>query len=139
MPAASHYFFLPNVDLYLKPDRTHKTEYTRSKQSRVLRYQLPSVLEWEMSAPERFNFPNPTHRYAKTWDLGRLWHSIVSSGMRPKREPMMTETWSKFWRINFFEGMKNDVKRRAQFYWTDWRDGWNYRVVPATVYMYFAK
>jgi hypothetical protein len=51
----------------------------------------------------------------------------------------MDGKWSKFWRINLFEGMKNDVKRRAPFYWSDWRDAWNYRVVPASVYMYFAK
>lgn len=34
--------------------------------------------------------------------------------------------------------MINDVKRRAPFYWSDWVDAWDYRVVPATVYMYFA-
>ncbi|KAB5575857.1 anion exchange family protein [Coniochaeta sp. 2T2.1] len=34
--------------------------------------------------------------------------------------------------------MINDVRRRAPYYWTDWRDAWDYRVVPATVYMYFA-
>lgn len=35
--------------------------------------------------------------------------------------------------------MVNDVRRRAPFYASDWRDAWDYRVVPATVYMYFAK
>lgn len=35
--------------------------------------------------------------------------------------------------------MVNDVKRRAPFYASDWVDAWDYRVVPATVYMYFAK
>ncbi|KAK8111860.1 Anion exchange family protein [Apiospora kogelbergensis] len=34
--------------------------------------------------------------------------------------------------------MINDVRRRAPYYWSDWRDAWDYRVVPATVYMYFA-
>lgn len=34
--------------------------------------------------------------------------------------------------------MINDVRRRAPFYWSDWKDAWDYRVVPATVYMYFA-
>ncbi|EPS30081.1 hypothetical protein PDE_05031 [Penicillium oxalicum 114-2] len=45
---------------------------------------------------------------------------------------------SKWWRIHFFRGMKNDLKRRAPFYWSDWTDAWDYRIVPATVYMYFA-
>lgn len=45
----------------------------------------------------------------------------------------------KWWRIRFFRGMINDVKRRAPYYWSDWTDAWDYRIVPATVYMYFAK
>jgi hypothetical protein len=34
--------------------------------------------------------------------------------------------------------MINDVRRRLPYYWSDWVDAWDYRVVPATVYMYFA-
>ncbi|KAI8159652.1 putative transporter [Colletotrichum sp. SAR 10_65] len=34
--------------------------------------------------------------------------------------------------------MVNDLRRRAPFYVSDWLDAWDYRVVPATVYMYFA-
>ena len=45
----------------------------------------------------------------------------------------------KWWKIRLFRGMINDVRRRAPYYWSDWRDAWDYRVVPATVYMYFAK
>lgn len=44
-----------------------------------------------------------------------------------------------WWRIHLFRGMINDVRRRAPYYASDWTDAWNYRVVPATVYMYFAK
>ncbi|KAH7008262.1 HCO3 transporter family-domain-containing protein [Ilyonectria destructans] len=43
-----------------------------------------------------------------------------------------------WWRIHLFRGMVNDVRRRAPYYVSDWRDAWDYRVVPATVYMYFA-
>lgn len=45
----------------------------------------------------------------------------------------------KWWKIRLFKGMINDVRRRLPFYWSDWVDAWDYRVVPATVYMYFAK
>jgi hypothetical protein len=45
----------------------------------------------------------------------------------------------KWWHVHLFRGMINDVKRRAPYYWSDWTDAWDYRVVPATVYMYFAK
>jgi len=41
--------------------------------------------------------------------------------------------------VRLFRGMIKDVKRRAPYYWSDWTDAWDYRIVPATVYMYFAK
>ncbi|EFQ27983.1 hypothetical protein CGRA01v4_03355 [Colletotrichum graminicola] len=43
-----------------------------------------------------------------------------------------------WWKVKLFRGMVNDVRRRAPFYVSDWIDAWDYRVVPATVYMYFA-
>ncbi|KFH47576.1 putative transporter-like protein [Hapsidospora chrysogenum ATCC 11550] len=45
------------------------------------------------------------------------------------------EPW---WRVHLFRGMVNDLRRRAPYYVSDWVDAWDYRVVPATVYMYFA-
>ncbi|KAI9149264.1 putative transporter [Paramyrothecium foliicola] len=45
---------------------------------------------------------------------------------------------SQWWKIHLFRGMINDLRRRAPYYGSDWRDAWDYRVVPATVYMYFA-
>jgi hypothetical protein len=45
----------------------------------------------------------------------------------------------EWWKIQYFRGMVNDIKRRFPFYWSDWKDAWDYRVVPATVYMFFAK
>lgn len=44
-----------------------------------------------------------------------------------------------WYRIRFFRGMIDDVRRRAPFYASDWTDAWDYRVIPATIYMYFAK
>jgi HCO3- transporter family len=46
---------------------------------------------------------------------------------------------TKWWKVRLFHGMINDVRRRAPYYWSDWADAWDYRVVPATIYMYFAK
>ncbi|PHH91822.1 hypothetical protein CDD83_10171 [Cordyceps sp. RAO-2017] len=43
-----------------------------------------------------------------------------------------------WWRIRLFRGMVNDVRQRLPYYASDWLDAWDYRVVPATVYMYFA-
>lgn len=52
------------------------------------------------------------------------------------RRPRRPERW---WTIHPFRGMARDVRRRLPYYWSDWRDAWDYRVVPATVYMFFAK
>lgn len=51
----------------------------------------------------------------------------------------LTPTSQRWWKIHFFRGMVKDVKRRAPLYWSDWQDAWDYRVVPATLYMFFAK
>lgn len=45
---------------------------------------------------------------------------------------------ARWWKIRLFKGMIDDVKRRAPYYLSDWTDAWDYRVVPATTYMYFA-
>lgn len=34
-------------------------------------------------------------------------------------------------------GIYRDLKGRLPYYLSDWTDSWNYRVVPATIYMYF--
>ncbi|KAK9239875.1 HCO3 transporter family-domain-containing protein [Lipomyces kononenkoae] len=41
--------------------------------------------------------------------------------------------------IHAFRGMRNDIKNRLPYYLADWTvDAWNYRIIPATIYMYFA-
>jgi len=45
----------------------------------------------------------------------------------------------RWWKIRLFSGIANDLRRRSPYYASDWKDAWDYRVVPATIYMYFAK
>lgn len=92
--------------------------------------------------------PSSRHRESK-----KPWQPRLSLGHRPhteSEEQLSRETSrvshfeapsraDKWWKILFFQGMLNDIKRRAPYYWSDWTDAWDYRVVPATVYMYFAK
>ncbi|KAL2350288.1 hypothetical protein BJ546DRAFT_451213 [Cryomyces antarcticus] len=100
----------------------------------------------------------PTHRHGPSSPVShsKPWQSRVPSfragipeseseeqlsrentrGTTQSRSSTKTARW---WRIQLFRGMINDVKRRAPYYWSDWKDAWDYRVVPATVYMYFAK
>lgn len=59
-----------------------------------------------------------------------------TANMRSNKHPETKEPW---WTVHLFRGMINDVRRRAPYYASDWLDAWDYRIVPATVYMYFAK
>ncbi|WVQ70756.1 hypothetical protein IAR50_000278 [Cryptococcus sp. DSM 104548] len=35
-------------------------------------------------------------------------------------------------------GMRRDVMNRLPWYWSDWADAWNYRVIPSTWFIFFA-
>ncbi|KAK8850391.1 hypothetical protein IAR55_004309 [Kwoniella newhampshirensis] len=49
---------------------------------------------------------------------------------RPRRRP--------WWRIRLFAGMKRDIQARIPWYISDWKDSWNYRVIPSTWFIFFA-
>lgn len=82
-----------------------------------------------------------------------LWHEKATHRDQRRRQSADPETLSRqlsrrssrsrrtprWWKIRLFKGMIDDVKRRAPFYLSDFTDAWDYRVIPATVYMYFAK
>ncbi|KAF4468210.1 hypothetical protein FALBO_4900 [Fusarium albosuccineum] len=73
---------------------------------------------------------------------------MASSSAGHERKPPLSDTRrhasspslkdGAWWKIHLFRGMTNDVRRRLSYYVSDWVDAWDYRVVPATVYMYFA-
>ncbi|CCU76712.1 putative boron transporter 1 [Blumeria hordei DH14] len=65
--------------------------------------------------------------------------AITAPEQRPRNRSTKCDPEEKWWKIHLFRGIVNDIKRRFPFYWSDWLDAWDYRVVPATVYMYFAK
>jgi hypothetical protein len=86
---------------------------------------------WEHSGRPSFNAGHARPHLEETQHLSH--HATRNSTRSSHRR---TPKWYK---IRWFRGMIDDVKRRAPYYWSDWRDAWDYRVVPATVYMYFAK
>jgi len=55
----------------------------------------------------------------------------------PDRSPKKL-LWDKIG-IHPFRGMMNDIRRRAPYYLSDWKDAWTYRVIPSTVDMFFKK
>jgi hypothetical protein len=81
-------------------------------------------------APSLRSNKSHTRRDHETEQLSRETSRQTTASQR--RKP-------KWWKIRLFRGMIDDVKRRLPYYWSDWRDAWDYRVIPATVYMYFAK
>jgi|SRR5712671_3999260 len=42
-------------------------------------------------------------------------------------------------RVKIGAGIMRDIRARAPWYWSDWKDAWNYRVIPATALVFFAK
>lgn len=76
--------------------------------------------------------PNASHSRRPIDDDPRL------TTTRSRQSRASTHRDAKWWKMRLFRGMILDVKRRAPFYWSDWKDAWDYRVVPATCYMYFA-
>ncbi|KAI0897804.1 HCO3 transporter family-domain-containing protein [Annulohypoxylon nitens] len=64
--------------------------------------------------------------------------SSAYHGSTDQRRHGANQESGEWWKIHFFRGMVNDLRRRAPYYWSDWLDAWDYRVIPSTVYMYFA-
>lgn len=110
-------------------------------QSPATPYSLPSHLH-PATTPSTSNTPTSRKKLKQRLDF--LPFPASSSSRRENsgedgpapRERVRGE--KKWWQM-LGKGMINDVKRRAPFYKSDWVDAWDYRVVPATVYMYFAK
>jgi hypothetical protein len=65
-------------------------------------------------------------------------HDGLSRAPMRQSQPSTTSKTGASWKTRLFSGMINDIRRRAPFYLSDWKDAWDYRVIPATVYMYFA-
>lgn len=61
------------------------------------------------------------------------------AGTASEGQPRQKRDRQAWWKIHLFRGMANDLRQRMPYYVSDWVDAWDYRVVPATVYMYFAK
>lgn len=104
----------------------HPASYTMSS---------PSLATGSMAQRQQINQRSPfsagsDEKAASDDPLSRIHTARSNASSHRKR---------RWWKIRLFRGMIDDVKRRAPYYWSDWRDAWDYRVVPATVYMYFAK
>jgi len=57
--------------------------------------------------------------------IGNRSNSHIASRRKDK-------AWYIRWIKGWGSGMRNDIRNRLPYYWSDWTDAWNYRVVPAT-------
>jgi hypothetical protein len=85
-----------------------------------------------------FSTPNPSVPLSMGFPPNSL-PTHHSSGVEQRAEEDVGLKKSKWYKIDYGRGMINDIRRRAPYYASDWLDAWDYRVVPATIYMYFAK
>jgi hypothetical protein len=125
----------------------------RERPNASIEYSRPLIIMASSSSPNAYSLPLPLQHgasanepHSKSWRhrLNLLTSQNNSESQNElQQEGTRTSTRSKhvpkWWKIRLFRGMINDVKRRTPFYWSDWTDAWDYRVIPATVYMYFAK
>ncbi|TYJ55250.1 hypothetical protein B9479_004080 [Cryptococcus floricola] len=49
-----------------------------------------------------------------------------------------TKQGKRSWASWLGRGMRRDVMNRLPWYWSDWADAWNYRVIPSTWFIFFA-
>jgi hypothetical protein len=102
-------------------------------------YALPTTLPHEPQSSPRRSWKNRPNFLSSNHPNSHS--SVPEDGLnRPDTNASSrSKHVAKWWKVRLFRGMINDVRRRAPYYWSDWADAWDYRVVPATVYMYFAK
>ena len=66
-------------------------------------------------------------------DREGLRNLVTGDISTPKRS-----IWDKLG-VHPFRGMRKDIRRRLPYYWSDWKDAWDYRVIPSTFDMFFKK
>jgi hypothetical protein len=93
------------------------------------------IRDWVRS-PRSGESRRPSHAGAGAGAESEAKQAPKTSSSRRHGGGNPAEPW---WKIHLFRGMANDIRKRAPYYLSDWTDAWNYRVVPATVYMFFAK
>ena len=114
---------MPASETITVPTQHHGISMPSSTSSKKLKN------PWQSHVPFIPTKPRPAEREER----------LSRENTRSSAQTRGSKTTKKWWRVQLFRGMINDVRRRAPFYWSDWKDAWDYRVVPATVYMYFAK
>jgi hypothetical protein len=65
--------------------------------------------------------------------------AISSAAASATLQATTAQTRFPAWITRLGSGIWLDIRARAPWYISDWTDAWNYRVVPATALIFFAK
>ncbi|OMP86976.1 putative transporter [Diplodia seriata] len=111
---------------------------------------MPQSDAYSLPGQRRPSHASTDRRSRKPWQKRRplaSWKMRPAGGSddrlsrhttRASARTASTHRHAKWWQIRWFRGIVHDIRRRAPYYVSDWTDAWDYRVVPATIYMYFA-
>lgn len=73
-------------------------------------------------------------------DIRELPHILEPKGDLAAASATMRTRLTRFFDVTRLgAGIIADIRARAPWYLSDWTDAWNYRVVPATALVFFAK
>lgn len=113
---------------------------TKPTMSQSDAYTLPGQRRSSLASTDRRSRKPWQKRVPLTsWKMRQSDDRLSRHTTRASGRTTSTHRHDKWWQIRWFRGMIHDIRRRAPYYVSDWTDAWDYRVVPATIYMYFAK
>lgn len=95
----------------------------------------PKVSSTMLANSESGKLPTPE---PKETPISSLPSSMMKN--RPRNRGILTRLHlGGLLRVKVGAGIMRDIRARAPWYWSDWTDAWNYRVLPATALVFFAK
>ncbi|VDC04592.1 unnamed protein product [Peniophora sp. CBMAI 1063] len=65
-------------------------------------------------------------------------HSQPTERVPPRSTGRLPNLARPLRRLKPARGIYRDIRARLPYYWSDWKHGWNYRVLPATALIFFA-
>lgn len=82
-----------------------------------------------------------TPQWRDTYDITereRTVEDVAGRRVQIDEQTSVVRRSSRRWRSWPGAGIYLDIKARAPWYWSDWKDAWNYRVLPATALIFFS-
>ncbi len=98
-----------------------------------------AVLQQGLSrAPSKSSFDQPSKQVVQPAGRDDSPHGSIRSPSQTNRLHSKN-SFSSLLSTRLCHGIIHDIRARAPYYRRDWTDAWNYRVVPATLLIFFSK